>query len=101
LIEKNPIGSPPQIPSRKILALKAPLPPKPKKPAPVPQRRSKPLSVPPAPFRDVFWFLWRLDGNRPRQRHATLEAAVAERDRLLVTAPHGKFLIFQALRLDV
>jgi hypothetical protein len=101
MIDKNPIGSPSGIPSRKTLALRTPLQAKRKKPAPAPPRRSKPLSVPPAPFRDVFWFLWRLDGNRPRQRHATLEAAVAERDRLLVTAPHGKFLIFQALRVDV
>jgi hypothetical protein len=97
MIEKNPIGSPAGIPSRKTLRLNTPLPVKPKGAAfHLPLR---PLSVRPAPL-DDFWFLWRLDGNRPRQRHATLEAAIAERDRLLVAAPEGKFFIFRAQRVD-
>jgi hypothetical protein len=100
-MRKNRIGISTTNPSRPTLGLKTPLRAKPMKPTPVPERRSKPLSVPPAPFHDMFWFLWRLVGNRPRQRHASLEAAVAERDRLLVTAPHGQFLIFQALRVDI
>jgi hypothetical protein len=43
-----------------------------------------------------FYFLWRIGGNRPRQRHATLEAAMAERDRLKLHAPEGDFRVFEA-----
>ena len=61
----------------------------------------QPLAVAPAPV-DIgrFYFLWRADGSRPRQRHATLEAAIAERDRLRLHAPEGDFRVFEARAVE-
>lgn len=57
----------------------------------------KPLPVPPVPVAaGHFWFVWRTDGSRPRQRHATLEAAIAERDRLRELVPGAEFRVFEA-----
>jgi hypothetical protein len=57
-----------------------------------------PLKVAPAPL-GRFFFLWRVDGTRPKQRHATLEGARAERDRLKAVSP-GDYLIFEARRVS-
>jgi hypothetical protein len=73
---------------------------KPKGPARTPPVL-RPLSVPPAPLDGPFWFLWRLDANRPRQRHSTLEAAVAEYDRLKLLNPEADYRIYEARRVDV
>lgn len=55
----------------------------------------------PAPLSDDhFFFLWRLDGKRPTQRHASLQAATAERDRLQMENPGKTFLIFEAKRIE-
>jgi hypothetical protein len=63
---------------------------------------AKPLAVPPVPLQvGEFWFIWRLGSCRPRQRHSSLAAAVAERDRLLLQNPDGEFLIFRAVEIDL
>ena len=54
----------------------------------------------PAPLSDGhFFFLWRLDAKRPTQRHASLEAATVERNRLGKENPGKTFLIFEAKRI--
>jgi len=59
------------------------------------------LKAAPAPFdADHFYFLWRLNGKRPTQRHPTIEAAITERDRLMGEYPGAQFLIFEAKRIN-
>ncbi len=65
---------------------------------PTPKR----LPVEPAPLDGGHFFIvWRLNGARPRQRHATLEAAITERDRLAAVCPDAVFLVFDAKRVLV
>jgi hypothetical protein len=61
------------------------------------------LSVPPVPLEaSEFFFLWKCpDGSKPRMRHATLEAATAERNRLLKDCPEAIYYIFKAERCHV
>lgn len=57
--------------------------------------------APPAPLDEThFYFLWRVGGKRPTQRHPSLNAALIERDRLAGEYPGALFYIFEAKRTD-
>jgi hypothetical protein len=47
-----------------------------------PAAARKTLTLPPRPRTNIFYFCWALSRRRPRQRHATREAALAEGERL-------------------
>jgi hypothetical protein len=47
-----------------------------------------------------FFFVWAPDGQRPKKRHATAEAAHTEAARLRTIAPERQFLVYEARRLD-
>lgn len=42
-----------------------------------------------------FWINWRTDGFRPKHRHATLESALAEKERLAAMFPSATFQTFE------
>jgi hypothetical protein len=70
-----------------------------KKIVPVAAAESK---APPAPLDEThFYFLWRVGGKRPTQRHPSLEAVITERDRLQSMYPESVFLVFEARRVPV
>jgi hypothetical protein len=48
-----------------------------------------------------WFFLWRVGAPRPKQRHGTLAAVTAERDRLQSMYPESVFLVFEARRVPV
>jgi hypothetical protein len=48
-----------------------------------------------------FYFLWNPRRQRPRQRHPSITAALAERTRLIEVAPGEEFCLFEAQRLDI
>lgn len=65
-------------------------------PAPTASRpRAAPLDA------DHFFFLWRFGSGRPTQRHASLQAATTERDRLTKEYPGTVFYVFEAKRVPV
>jgi hypothetical protein len=76
--------------SRPILSLKRASPLSSAKPAPVP-----------APALSRFYFVWAPDGQRPKRRHASAEAAHAEAARLRGIAPERRFHVFEAHRIDI
>jgi hypothetical protein len=43
------------------------------------------------------WVTWRVGGPRPKQRHASLADALAERDRLAHLHPGERFETFQCV----
>lgn len=51
--------------------------------------------IPPARGATVFWINWRSDGYRPKKRHATLESALAEKERLRALIPDANFHTFE------
>jgi hypothetical protein len=59
-----------------------------KRPAPEADATSPPIRQ--------FFFVWALDGQRPKKRHATAEAAHAEAARLRGIAPKRQFLVYEA-----
>jgi hypothetical protein len=65
--------------------------------------KSKPTAAAPAVPLDAdhFFTIWRTDGPRPKQRHPTLAAASAERERLQATSPGATFYIFECARVPV
>jgi hypothetical protein len=66
--------------------------------APVPA----PPRPPPAPIdADHFFTIWRTDGPRPKQRHPTLAAAAAEKDRLSAMNPGATFYVFECKRVPL
>lgn len=74
---------------RPILSLKS------KDPGPLPAQECPP----PIAALDHFWFLWNPLRTRPKKRHATIELARAERDRLRELLPDETFFIYEATRL--
>jgi hypothetical protein len=66
-----------------------------------PAARLSPL-VPqmPEPLLTMFWFVWAVDGQRPKKRHATLELAMAEAHRLRSIAPDRVFFVYSAVRVE-
>jgi hypothetical protein len=67
----------------------------------VPVVASVESKAPPAPLDEThFYFLWRVGGKRPTQRHPSLNAALIERDRLAGEYPGALFYIFEAKRID-
>jgi hypothetical protein len=87
--------TPPRLsPQKPVLSLK-------RKRAPIPPPVGTPLKVPPAPLDGPWFFLWRVGAPRPKQRHGTLAAVTAERDRLLAMYPESMFLVFEAKRVPV
>lgn len=69
-------------------------PPAPAKPAPV----LAPATTTPRPDVPVehFWFVWRLNGNRPRRRQPSREVALAEAGRLRAENPGAVFQVYEA-----
>jgi hypothetical protein len=65
--------------------------------------KPKPAAAAPAVPLDAdhFFTIWRTDGPRPKQRHPTLAAASAERERLQATSPGATFYIFECARVPV
>jgi hypothetical protein len=57
--------------------------------------------IPPARGATCFWINWRSDGYRPKKRHATLESALAERDRLRLLIPDATFRTFECREMSV
>lgn len=49
-----------------------------------------------------FWINWRVDGQRPKKRHSTLERALVERDRLRAAYPGADIHTFECrlIQLD-
>ena len=45
---------------------------------------------------DRFAFVWRSDGRRPRKRHPTTAAAIAEAERLAEANPNVEFGVYEA-----
>jgi hypothetical protein len=45
----------------------------------------------------TYFFVWKLDGGRPRVRHATVETAERERVRLQALDPSGVYLTYRAV----
>lgn len=60
------------------------------KPAPATRARL-PAGTPTVPF----WINWRRDAYRPKKRHATLESALAERERLRALFPDAAINTFE------
>jgi hypothetical protein len=44
----------------------------------------------------LFYFVWSPQANRPRKRHATLELAQSEAERLREEVPEKMFLVYEA-----
>jgi len=57
---------------------------------------------PPVPLdASQFYFIWRVGGHRPKQRHPDLAAAIAECRRLQAEQPNNEFYIFRAIKENV
>ena len=48
------------------------------------------------PDTNHFWFVWSPARNRPRQRHASRDAAIAEAERLAQLYPCVEFIAYEA-----
>ena len=63
-------------------------------------RRPETVKTIPAPDPVVnaarFWFIWQPNGYRPKKRHATLEAALAEAARLSTANHRIEFRVYEA-----
>jgi hypothetical protein len=89
--DSNPTSATP--PARRTLTLR------PQRPAPVAQpvrvapnaRQSLPINAPATHF----WINWRVDGQRPKKRHSTLERALAELERLRGVHPGADIHTFE------
>jgi hypothetical protein len=64
-----------------------------------PKPSAKPAPVPTPPL-SRFYFVWAPDGQRPKKRHATAEAAHTEAARLRGIAPERQFLVYEARLLE-
>lgn len=70
-----------------------------RKPRPV-DLLNAPPPAPPAPIADeVFWILWNPANRRPAKRHATLELALAEQQRLQTENPDAAFWCYECRRV--
>ena len=73
-----------------------------KKVAPISATTPTSTAPPPVPIDAAHFFIvWRTDGPRPKQRHPSLAAASAERDRLKSMSPGATFFIFECTRVPV
>jgi hypothetical protein len=54
------------------------------------------LSKPRRPDTTRYWFVWAPTRNRPRQRHTSLNAALAEAERLAAMHPGVAFIAYEA-----
>ncbi len=65
-----------------------------------PAKVTAPVHAPPPRVPEAllahFWFVWCPDGMRPKKRHASLELAQAEAQRLSASAPGRQFIVYEA-----
>jgi hypothetical protein len=74
--------------SKLTLKGRVPITPGPEKPMPPPK--------PPEASSEKFWLVWCTTGLAPRRRHATLESATIEAERLGRREPEKTFLVYEA-----